>query len=646
VQIEALAIYSRRGDRRVVRFHGGLNIITGWSSTGKSSILDMTEFCLGRTDPIYPVGVLTETVSWFAAQLEHDGAHITVARPAPGDTSAGVHNAMIRFGVTIDELSSEELVPNTDARTIRTELSRLLGILPNQVRPGTLTQPPLAATASQALLLCFQGQGEIANKGYLFHRSDNRDIANAIRDTLPYFVGAIPMDTITRRQELEERRKDLRRAEARLARAKDAQGREVEGASALLAEASVLGLTDPRYDPRGPSAIAELTRLRNLDADSAEFSQAMPTDSVLTPLRDRQQDLTGQLAVLEHRLALLRDASGDRAAYGEELTEQRRRLLAVDLVTAGGDAEPLSPCPVCGQPVTDEHAEVRSIQRDLAELDAQLGDLRGTQPAAADRLGGVEATIRRLREELQGVNADIDAALRASAELAETRGLRSRQDFLLGRVTEFLSGLPTERDEIGSLQRDVERREAEILELEEGLDPASFRERTESLFRVISGDVTTWARALRLGYSENGIQIDPNALTVVADTRQGPVELERMGSAANVMGYHVAAHLALHKWFIDQDRPVPSFMILDQPSQVFFPDDVRRDEDERVSDEDRQRITDLYALLRDTVSSLAGRLQIIVVDHANLDLAWFQDSVVENWRHGAALVPAKWLDSN
>ncbi len=218
--------------------------------------------------------------------------------------------------------------------------------------------------------------------------------------------------------------------------------------------------------------------------------------------------------------------------------------------------------------------------------------------------------------------------------------------FLQGRLTEFVASLPVEEDPTIGLQHELQRLEGEVAALEELLDPSSFRERTESLLRIVSADVTKWARALGLGYSDHGLQIDPTALTVVADTRQGPVGLNRMGSAANVMGYHVTSHLALHKWFIEQNRPVPPFLILDQPSQVFFPDDVRMPEEEDMSDEDRERITAIYALIRDTVVGLDNRLQVIVLDYANLNLDWFQGAVVANWRHGEALVPQEWLDAN
>ena len=45
-----------------------------------------------------------------------------------------------------------------------------------------------------ATLLCLQGQGEIASPTTLFHRQGERGIPDALRDTNPYFLGAVPRD--------------------------------------------------------------------------------------------------------------------------------------------------------------------------------------------------------------------------------------------------------------------------------------------------------------------------------------------------------------------------------------------------------------------------------------------------------------------
>ncbi|MFF1681539.1 DUF3732 domain-containing protein [Streptomyces sp. NPDC058256] len=48
-----------------------------------------------------------------------------------------------------------------------------------------------------------------------------------------------------------------------------------------------------------------------------------------------------------------------------------------------------------------------------------------------------------------------------------------------------------------------------------------------------------------------------------------------MGSAKNWIGYHLVAHLALHTYFLRERRPVPRFLMLDQPTQAFFPEKIR-----------------------------------------------------------------------
>jgi hypothetical protein len=120
------------------------------------------------------------------------------------------------------------------------------------------------------------------------------------------------------------------------------------------------------------------------------------------------------------------------------------------------------------------------------------------------------------------------------------------------------------------------------------------------------------------------------------------VPLALMGSAANWIGYHLVAHLALHKHFVERGRPVPRFLILDQPTQAYFPPDAPAGVELPDTDADRQAVTRMFELFRDVASQLAPNLQIIVLDHLRLDIPWFTESIVEEWRGGFKLIPAHW----
>ncbi len=148
---------------------------------------------------------------------------------------------------------------------------------------------------------------------------------------------------------------------------------------------------------------------------------------------------------------------------------------------------------------------------------------------------------------------------------------------------------------------------------------------------------------LDLEHRGSQLRLDIRNLTVVADTLDGPVSLFRMGSAENWVGYHVLAHLALHKWFRQKNRPVPGFIMFDQPSQAHYPPD--RDAEgsiEVLADEDQTAVLQLFKLIADAAAELAPDLQIIVMDHADLKCDWFQNAVVERWRKGQKLVPLSW----
>ena len=127
--------------------------------------------------------------------------------------------------------------------------------------------------------------------------------------------------------------------------------------------------------------------------------------------------------------------------------------------------------------------------------------------------------------------------------------------------------------------------------------------------------------------------------------------MERMGSGANWLGCHLITLLALHKYFIGKKRPVPNFLILDQPSQVYFPSpqayQAMRGEIDETSTQstDIQAVQRIFDLLFRVVEDLAPNFQVIVLEHANLKDPRYQAALVEEtWmKGGQALIPDEWL---
>jgi hypothetical protein len=132
---------------------------------------------------------------------------------------------------------------------------------------------------------------------------------------------------------------------------------------------------------------------------------------------------------------------------------------------------------------------------------------------------------------------------------------------------------------------------------------------------------------LNLEHSKFPLRVDVKKLTIVADTPDGPVPMDRMGSGENWVGYHLVAHLALHEWFTKRRRPVPRFLFLDQPSQIGFPP-----EKDVEGSMDRAVVSRMFKFVDDVVKDVTPHLQVIVTEHADISDDWYQNAVVARWR--------------
>jgi hypothetical protein len=80
---------------------------------------------------------------------------------------------------------------NVDTTVLREQLSERIGIEQYRIEaaPNRLNES-FDVSIRQALLLCFQKQTEIASQQFLFHRQAESYVRDALKDTLPYFLGA------------------------------------------------------------------------------------------------------------------------------------------------------------------------------------------------------------------------------------------------------------------------------------------------------------------------------------------------------------------------------------------------------------------------------------------------------------------------
>jgi hypothetical protein len=364
-------------------------------------------------------------------------------------------------------------------------------------------------------------------------------------------------------------------------------------------------------------------------------------EDLLASLRAERQGMRSELERVNTEIRSTRTFTTETSGYEREAKEQRARLSAVGLIRVGGHDPGV--CPLCESRLATPTPTVTEIDRSLHELSEQLAAVEAENPRLQLRLAALlrEASLleERLRENQQ----------RIAARMHENEILRVQQEnFILqarttGKISQYVE-TASSADSSSTLRTAIEAARAKVAVLERELDPDAIREKVSTFVNIIGRYMTAYSEALELEHRASPLRLDIRNLTVVADTLDGPVPLFRMGSGENWVGYHVLAHLALHKWFRQKQRPVPGFLILDQPSQAHYPPE--RDAEgslDVLADEDRTAVLQLFQLIADVAAEPAPELQIIVMDHADLTRDWFETAVVERWRKGEKLVPETWI---
>ena len=643
LQIRSISIYSHDGQRRDVNFRlGAFNIVTGASKTGKSALLDIVDYCWGRDECTVPEGEIRKSVSWFVVHFDNDGEGVLIARKNPGP--AGRTSDEIYFARGIDELPSSvsSFHKNITSDSLKTQLSATLGISENlHVPEDTATRQPLEASSRHAILFCIQAQDEIANRRLLFHRQGEQYLPPAIRDSLPYFLGAVDEDHFYALKRYQEARSRLRRLEREHAEAQ-AMARDTSSAArGLLTEALRAGLVAPGTQPEGAIGVLELLN-EAIIPQSIAFSTVDDPEADLTALDESRRALLRQLQELREEISDLERLSRESSDFEVEAREQEARLASIGLIAdAGKDGGEI--CPLCDSQLSVSVPAVAEIRDSLATVQTQLRSVRRDAPRLQERLAGLASRRDDLNEQLREVQGDILKRVQDNERLRLEQHQFAEQARVAGRIAYYLENAAAVAED-SELPRKLAHLRAEIKELEAVLDDDAAQERMTTALNLVGRDLTDFAALLGLEHGGNPLRIDLKRLTVVADTHDGPLSLAQMGSGENWVGYHVAVHMSLHKHFHRHTRPVPGFLMLDQPSQAHYPPE--RDESGQIGDlpdEDQAAVRQLFALLHDYSREHAPDIQIIVADHVELLDDWFRGSIVERWRDGIALVPQSWL---
>lgn len=649
-QLRQLILWPRKGgDSRVVNFEPGLvNVISGASKTGKSSVIPIIDYCLGSDKCAIPVGVIREKCSWFGVLIDTVEGQKLLARREPGDQKSSGDMFLLE-APTIDPPEVIE-GKNQNVDYAKAVLNRLAGLSNLEFEPGTENQYKSRPSFRDLMAFIFQPQNIVANPDVMFFKADTTDHREKLKTIFPYVLGAVSPEVLQARHELDRVNRLLRRKEGELKiRQTSGEAWEREGL-AWLRLAIEYGLLPTETEvPSDWSSVLDLLR-QTLRSDARNALPSLTSMDIpmkrLGELRTKESALAADLAQSRQKLHELKRLDESSGAYNEGLRIQRDRLHLSSWIRdlAAGRTGAL--------PLFDPNETAKSkIEQLCAALEGIELRLR-SHPGVTESLG--RETLRQ-RELVSTIINDL-AAVRQEIRTLEGQSEKAREVTTRGEeVSRFLGRLEEAirlyeavdtssslHDEIAELKRQA----ANLLKI---ISENDIARRLENALDVIEGISNRLIPKLDGEWPEAPIRLIISELTVKVIRGTRDDYLWEIGSGANWLAYHIALTLALQGFFLRlPQHPVPGLLIYDQPSQVYFP--ARRagtasdDElDPEWKNEDVVAVRKVFSLLDYIITKTEGRLQIVVLDHADEEVWGRLPNInrVEEWR-GKGLVPNDW----
>lgn len=631
---------------------GKVNVISGASRTGKSAVIPIIDYCLGSGSCSIPVNTIRKYCEWFGIVVATDQGDKLLARREPG-AQRNTDDMFLMEADRITELP-HRITKNTNADAVKRLLDELAGLSKlafsgdEDESTGFEGRPSFRDLAA----FTFQPQNVVANPDVLFFKTNTYEHREKLRKIFPYVLGAVTPTLMAKQFELGRTRQELRRKERELKSAQDVSAQWLADLKAKFSEAQELGLVARPEQELSRSQMIDLlegivarTDL-TLSVSSTTITEALDE---LRGLDAEEREVSRDLTMLRHRLSEMNRMSVGVDQYQSALALQRGRLqLSSWLVEHTGDQ---TDCPMCGSHTDSATKKLKALTARLSEVEQEAG-IDKEVPAAFDReLQRVTVEVGQTSERLRAVQ------IRKRALSGRSNEARQQQ-FAAQRAERFVGNLESALDlhrRLGSdsdLVDDVARLRDLVQALEAELKEQDVESRKRRALAAINTNAGRLLPSLDVENPQDPISLEINDLTIKVHGQDRDDYLSEIGSGSNWLAYHLAVLLALHQFFLAQrNSPIPAFMVLDQPSQVYFPKSVMAaadapEEDEpRLRDEDVDAVRMAFQVMGQVVLGTRGRLQLIVLDHASRDVWGDVPGVVglPEWRNGAKLVPMEWI---
>jgi hypothetical protein len=633
---------------------GKINIIHGLSRTGKSSILHVIDYAMGSTKCQIPIGTIRDKVLWFGVKVTLRGETWLIARKGPIDSTPSNDYYFERFSGFIPEV-----VPaKTNRSTFKDKFNNLLGVsdLPHS---DSEKPSPLDARTSFRDLAAFNflPQHIVANPNTLFFKADTWTHRQKLIRAMPYALGIVDAQYVINERRRDEAQKELESLQKQLEVVEKSKSHWQHEVNRMLDRCIEIGLLEADIPDMLDAKIAKLKSVMEAYR-SKRLEQTLVTPKrlhinerfeVAVAKETAQQRVVDELAEEISGYSSLAESSQQ---FVKAVNEEKGHVVGLEWLKKSFQNE--SQCVACGSSSSMMGSVISNLETKVNQI-TRVADILEQNPAFDNKISTLKRNLSAEEKKLHTYRADKNAIL---AEDEKLRNAIGDIYYVAGKISEVLKKIgqtsadkaitermTAESKKISDFNRLMSRSNRAVREREVDTKLTELIEHYADEFGALEGA------------ANSVLKLDQKELTIRFDKDFGQYDyLWEVGSGANWMGYHVAAFLGIHEFLLQPENlhlPTLSFLVIDQPSQVYFPSsdlganalDLDMALLRKHRTEDLQATRRIFEVLGEAMTRTASNLQIIILEHAGKEI-WgdikHTHSVAAWGNKEDGLIPASW----
>lgn len=634
VYIKSILAFNQEGEKRHVDLTDGLNVITGESKSGKSALLEIIDYCLGSSKSTIPKGEVTKFGSLFALILKFPTYHLVVGRKRFDDegrkqmylyrTSAEVIPKELSV-----EIFTEENLMSVDQAKI--ELGKEFGIAVTNPTESTdsFKSDPRPSVRNMTSYM-FQHQNLVASKFALFYRFEDSQKREQTIKQFPVFAGWVDQKYYNYRLELDELLKQQKRNEKlHQSYSKSMDKIKIDLMNIYKRYYMLVGKTIDES-----LSLNKLLRLRNNLPDfTRESYLSEEMERRYEELKKQREELKQNRYDIELSIGNLELSHG----YGQNYSSNLKALQAV-LNHSRNHNEKYN-CPVCGQGVEILTEKIITLKDSKKWLKEELSSVKGQGNEFHLQIHRLTKEKEKLSNEIRRISNEIGKIEEITERWKKNKKLDEEVIFARAEIEIECKRIEEQVSNLSKNDNADEIRINELNKLIDGYNLHSYYSQAETFFK------TNISRVIeKLDFEDEFRPADMNFVLSTFDLyhhdkeSKSRVYLSEMGSGANWLACHVSLFLSFLHFFAIQDKSAMlPLLFLDQPSQVYFPEKMVLDTEEKLND--FKKVEQIYKTILEEIELIAETMQfkpqVIVTDHVSeLDIEGyeFKNYLRKNWR--------------